>query len=141
FIWNIWYFKHALVDHLRSPLHTELIWYPLGIDLILYTYNFYHVLAAQPLALAANLPLASNITLLSSTMLSGYGAYLLVYYLLARHRRWDAATERPPFQPVLRSLYLLPATVAGLLFAFASNRSIYAALGHYDMVTTQWIPF
>ena len=31
--------------------------------------------------------------------------------------------------------------MAGLLFAFATNRAVYAALGHYDMVTTQWIPF
>jgi len=31
--------------------------------------------------------------------------------------------------------------LAGLLYAFGSNRAIYAALGHYDMVTTQWIPF
>ncbi len=35
----------------------------------------------------------------------------------------------------------LAAFVAGALFAFASNRAVYAALGHYDMVTTQWIPF
>ena len=33
------------------------------------------------------------------------------------------------------------AFAAGLLYAFASNRAIYATLGHYDMVTTQWIPF
>ncbi|MBK8049385.1 MAG: hypothetical protein IPK16_21075 [Anaerolineales bacterium] len=31
--------------------------------------------------------------------------------------------------------------VAGALFAFASNRAVYSALGHYDMVTTQWLPF
>ncbi len=35
----------------------------------------------------------------------------------------------------------LAAFVAGALYAFASNRAVYAALGHYDMVTTQWIPF
>ncbi len=28
-----------------------------------------------------------------------------------------------------------------MLYAFGSNRAIYAMLGHYDMVTTQWIPF
>ena len=35
----------------------------------------------------------------------------------------------------------LAAFLAGLIYAFASNRAIYAALGHYDMVTTQWLPF
>ncbi|MBK8049386.1 MAG: hypothetical protein IPK16_21080 [Anaerolineales bacterium] len=83
FVWNIWYFKHALIDNLRSPLQSDLIWYPLGIDLVLYTYNFYHVLVALPLALAVNLPFASNVTLLASTVLSGYGTWLLVVYLLA----------------------------------------------------------
>jgi len=125
FIWNIWYLKHSLVDQLSNPLHSELIWYPLGIDLVLYTYNFFHALIAQPLMLAINLPFASNSAVLLSTILSGYGTFLLVRYLT---RSSSQST-------------ILPAFVAGLLYAFASNRAIYAALGHYDMVTTQWIPF
>lgn len=126
FLWNVWYFKHSLVDGLQNPLYSELIWYPLGIDLILYTYNFFHALFAQPLMLAINLPFASNITLLLSTILSGYGTFLLVSYLL------QARTTRHA---------QLAAFIAGALYAFASNRAIYATLGHYDMVTTQWIPF
>ncbi|MCE7987866.1 MAG: hypothetical protein DYG89_42420 [Caldilinea sp. CFX5] len=126
FLWNIWYFKHSLIDLHQSPLHSELIWYPLGIDLILYTYNFFHALVAQPLMLAVNLPFASNIALLLSTILSGYGTFLLVSYLLTQH-----ATRNTHYA----------AFTAGALYAFASNRAIYATLGHYDMVTTQWIPF
>ena len=95
FVWNIWQFKHALIDNLQSPLHSELIWFPLGIDLILYTYNFYHVLAAMPLALAVNLPFASNITLLASTVLSGYGTWLLVSYLLKRVETGDWRLGQP----------------------------------------------
>ncbi len=140
FIWNIWYLKHTLIDQLSNPLHTELIWYPLGIDLVLYTYNFFHALIAQPLALAVNLPFGSNVALLLSTILSGYGTFLLVRYLLLKDRRLQGAPISPsPHVPVCSSLF--PAIIAGLLYAFASNRAIYAALGHYDMVTTQWIPF
>ncbi|MFN3979245.1 MAG: interleukin-like EMT inducer domain-containing protein [Caldilinea sp.] len=147
FVWNIWYFKHALIDSLQSPLHSELIWFPLGIDLILYTYNFYHVLAAMPLALAVNLPFASNVMLLASTVLSGYGTWLLVSYLLKRLEIGDwrlgyravSASQSPISN--LQSPVFLAAFVAGLVYAFASNRAVYAALGHYDMVTTQWIPF
>jgi len=153
FVWNIWYFKKALIDTLQSPLHSELIWFPLGIDLILYTYNFYHVLAAMPLMLATNLPLANNLTLLASTVLSGYGTALLVSYLLGKliiagarsahgrasaHGASAAALQQSP-DP--RSVVFGSAFVAGAIYAFASNRSVYAALGHYDMVTTQWIPF
>lgn len=133
FVWNIWYFKHALVDQLASPLHTELIWYPLGIDLILYTYNFFHALLAQPAALAVNLPFGSNLALVFSTVLSGYGTFLLVRYLLGRG--WSGLPRLSP------GASLLAAFGAGLLYAFGSNRAIYATLGHYDMVTTQWIPF
>ncbi len=128
FLWNIWYFKQTVVDSLQSPLHSELIWYPLGIDLILYTYNFFHALVAQPLLVAFNLPFASNIALLASTVLSGYGVFLLVTYLLKRNGHATHALAYAAF-------------AAGALYAFASNRAIYAALGHYDMVTTQWIPF
>ncbi|HAJ34078.1 MAG TPA: hypothetical protein DCL15_00080, partial [Chloroflexi bacterium] len=161
FIWNIWQFKHALIDNLQSPLHSELIWFPLGIDLVLYTYNFYHVLAAMPLALAVNLPLASNVTLLASTVLSGYGTWLLVGYLLMRLGDWeierlgDSPSDHPgapitqspahsaPQSPIsnLQSPIFWSAFAAGAVYAFASNRAVYAALGHYDMVTTQWIPF
>lgn len=128
FVWNIWYFKHAALDLLQSPLHSNLIYYPLGVDLILYTYNFYHVLASLPLALAINGVLASNVSLLMATALSGYGAWLLVRYLLARE---EVDARKAGWA----------ALVAGAVFAFASNRAVYAALGHYDMVTTQWIPF
>lgn len=135
FLWNIWYFKHTLLDGLQSPLHSELIWYPLGIDLILYTYNFFHAIIAQPLLVAVNLPFASNVALLTSTILSGYGTFLLVRYLFSR----SAPLTINNSQLIID--YSLPAFAAGALYAFASNRAIYAALGHYDMVTTQWIPF
>ena len=135
FLWNTWYFKHALVDALANPLHTELIWYPLGIDLVLYTYNFFHALVSQPLMLAVNLPFGSNVALLTSTVLSGYGTFLLVRYLLGR--RWAGRLGRD----LTPGAAVAAAFGAGLLYAFASNRAVYAMLGHYDMVTTQWIPF
>jgi hypothetical protein len=164
FVWNIWAFKDALIDNLANPLHSELIWYPLGIDLILYTYNFFHVAAALPWALAVNLPFGSNLALLASTVLSGYGTWLLVRSEIARGEGRGARGEPftihnsqftihnsgargegrgatltlSPSHPLTRDL---AAFLAGALYAFASNRAVYAALGHYDMVTTQWIPF
>ncbi|MBX3054247.1 MAG: hypothetical protein KF753_22430 [Caldilineaceae bacterium] len=138
FIWNIWYFKHALIDNLSTPLHSELIYYPLGIDLILYTYNFFNALIAQPLHLAVGLIFSSNVTVLFSTALSGYGAFLLARYLLLAERRRQTADGLIPSS---RHPVILSSLLAGILYAFASNRAIYATLGHYDMVTTQWIPF
>jgi len=134
FLWNIWYFKHALLDLHTSPLHSNLIWFPLGTNLTLYTFNFFNALVALPLDLAANLPLASNLTLLLSTILSGFGTYLLAFYVL---RRAFAAKVHTQNLHILR----LAAFLAGLVYAFGSNRAIYAALGHYNFVTSQWVPF
>jgi hypothetical protein len=130
FVWNIWYFKHALIDLRTSPLSSQLIWHPLGIDLILYTYNFFNAVIGMPLLLAFGPAVASNATVLLATFLSATGAYLLALDTL-RLAMPDAR------RPHLR----LAAAVAGIVYAFASNRAIYAALGHYDMVTTQWLPF
>lgn len=140
FVWNIWYFKYALIDNLSTPLHSDLIYYPLGMDLILYTYNFFNALIAQPLHLAAGLVFSSNATVLFSTALSGYGAFLLARYLLAADGRGQRA-DGGGLTPSSRHSVILSSLLAGTLYAFASNRAIYATLGHYDMVTTQWIPF
>ena len=139
FVWNTWWFKQAVVDQLSSPLHTDLLFFPLGIDLILHTYNLFNALLALPLQMVMGLPAASNLTLLISTILSGYGTFLLVRYLLGTSSReaGEAAPDWPP-GPWDRDLSAL---VAGLIYAFAANRAIYAAMGHYDMVTTQWLPF
>jgi hypothetical protein len=56
----------------------------------------------------------------------------------ARGEGRGAALTLSPSHPLTRDL---AAFLAGALYAFASNRAVYAALGHYDMVTTQWIPF
>lgn len=130
FLWNIWTFRHNLLDLGVSPLHSELIWYPLGIDLILHTYNFFNALLALPLTLAWGLAPASNLTLLLATVLSGYGTYLLARQLLVVGR----------WLPDGLLGHLIP-LLAGLIYAFGSNRAVYAALGHYDMVTTGCIPF
>jgi hypothetical protein len=149
FVWNIWYFKHALLDLRTSPLHSGLIWYPLGIDLILYTYNFFNALIALPLQLAFNLPTASNLSLLFATTMSGFGTYLLTCYVLrdafsvTDDPRTSTLPPRGTYHASRFTHYVLhlAAFLAGLIYAFASNRAIYAALGHYDMVTAQWLPF
>jgi len=126
FLWNIWWFNHSLLDLHTNPLFTDYIFYPLGISLALYTYNLFNALISLPLQPFLNLATISNLTLIFALVFSGYGTYLLVLYLL-RHRAGLA--------------HHCAAFLAGALYAFGSYRFVYAALGHYDMVTTQWIPF
>jgi hypothetical protein len=146
FLWNFWTFKHALIDQLSTPLHTDLIFYPVGMGLVMYTFNLLAAALALPLHLATgNIPLASNLINLASTALAGYGTFLLVLYLLhpqavnsqqltINGRPTPATFHLPPFT-------LAAAFIAGLIYAFASSRMVYLALGHYMIVTTQWLPF
>jgi len=126
FIWNIWRFKHNILDLQQSPLHTSDIFWPLGISLVLYTYNFLNALLGLPLLLGFNLPLAGNLTILFAYVCSGYGCYLLIRYLLR-----DQEPTRGH----------LAAFTGGAIYAFLASRAIFAALGHYDIVSTGFIPF
>jgi hypothetical protein len=134
FVWNMWWFKFSLLNLGQSPLHTDYIFYPLGIDLVLYTYNFFNALLGLPLQMVLPLPLASNLVILFAYVMSGYGGYLLVLYLLTRGRRTGMGQDGVLPRRVA-------AFVAGAAYAFAASRMIYAALGHYDMVTAEWFPF
>ena len=135
FAWNMWWFKFSLLDLQQSPLHTNYIFFPLGIDLVLYTFNFFNAMLGLPLLLVAGLPLASNLVILAAFVLSGYGGYLLACYLLAPHHAGGQGIARPHLLAVR-----IAAFIAGAAYAFAASRMIYAALGHYDMVTAQWFP-
>lgn len=131
FVWNMWWFKFSLLDLQQSPLHSDYIFYPLGIDLVLYTYNFFNAALGLPLQLVLPLPLASNLVILTAYVLSGYGGYLLLRYLLV-----SRPIERAYGWPLHGAAF-----VAGAAYAFAASRMVYAAIGHYDMVTAQWFPF
>ena len=48
FLWNIWYFKSALIDQHISPLFTDLTFYPLGMGLVMYTFNLMAAALALP---------------------------------------------------------------------------------------------
>ena len=136
FIWNMWWFKFSLLDLAQSPLHTAMTFYPLGIDLVSYTLNLFNGMLGLPLQLALPLPLASNLVILSTYVLGGFGGYLLVCYLFASDARNGGRSVRS-----LSLVHHVAAFVAGAVYAFTAARMIYAALGHYNVLTAQWFPF
>ena len=127
FLWNIWYFKHSLIDLHSNPFFTNLLYYPLGTKLILHTYAILNDAMAVPLTSVFPIPLASNLLLWLADVLSAYGTFLLALLLLPRS--------------LPRGTRTLAAIVGGIVYAFASNRAIYSAIGHYNLVSTAWIPF
>jgi len=156
FLWNMWWFKHSLLNLGQTPLESNYIFFPLGIKLTTYTFNLFNAAFGLPLQLAFSLPLASNLTLLFSFISSAYGMFLLSLYLLRRPethstlplvagQTGDRRPEPPHlFPPTPYSLLLTPypaAFAAGTVFAFSASRMMYAALGHYNFVTIQWFPF
>ena len=147
FVWNTWWFRYALFDLGQNPLYSTHTFYPLGISLVLYTYNLFNALISLPLQPFLSLPAISNLTFLLATVLSGYGTFLLIEYLV---RDGPASEDRERESPrsgqggkagVLSLLPLVAAFLGGAIYAFGSYRMIYAAIGHYDMWSTAWIPF
>lgn len=80
--WNLWWIKHSLVDQQLNPFQSGWMFYPIGINLAFYTLTILNGLLALPLQVALGLVTASNLVLLSSFVLSGYGAYLLALQVL-----------------------------------------------------------
>ncbi len=132
FIWSMWWFKHAALDLHHAIFFSQNIFYPLGMELILYSYNLMAAILALPLGLAVNWPFASNVLIGLNMVFSGLGAYLLAVWGLGHglgkeiaplnHRRWAGL-------------------VAALIYAFASNRMVYLALGHYNIQSWMFLPY
>lgn len=122
--WNLWWIKHSLVDQPQNPFLSRWMFYPIGINLAFYTLTPLNGMLSIALQSAWGLVPAANLTLLSSFVLSGYGAYLLARALIGRGRYAHSA-----------------AFLAGLLYAFSSAKLFYVALGQYNIASSQWIPF
>ncbi len=149
FVWNIWWFKHALLQLNQSPLASDFIFYPVGVNLALYTYTLFNAALALPLVPWLPLPLVSNLVTLFAFVVSAYGAYLLMKFLISACRfGFQIGTDNPKSK--IKNFYPEPAEglksemaalAAGIAYAFTTSKFVYAAIGHYDMVGTEWIPF
>jgi hypothetical protein len=125
--WNLWWVRYALLDLGRSPIYTNYMFYPIGLNLAFYTLTYLNAFLSIPLQFTLGLVPAANVNLILSFVLSGYGVYLLVAYLLRRGRgaNWQFVA---PF-------------VAGALYAFSANKFLYASLGQFNIASSHWIPF
>ncbi len=130
YVWNNWWFKHAVFDLGTNPFQTDYIFYPVGTSLVLYTLTLLHLLLGLPIQLVFGLIPASNAELLFALVVSGFGTWLLVRYLIRTAGSASSSAIRD-----------LAAFAAGALFAFSSSRFVYASLGHYNVVATEWVPF
>ncbi|MBI4787534.1 MAG: hypothetical protein HY782_10860 [Chloroflexi bacterium] len=128
FVWSQWWFKHALFDLDTNLLATRLVFYPLGLDLAAFTMLWAHAVIGLPVQLAFGVVPATNAAVLATFVLGAFGMYLLARHLMRNSGFADLSTH-------------LAALVAGAAFVFTSSRMVYAALGHYNILATQWLPF
>jgi hypothetical protein len=124
--WNLWWVKHALVDQPQNVFQVGWQFWPIGINLAFYTLTVLNGMLSVPVQAVSGVVPAYNLLLLSSFVLSGLGAYLLSReFLRGKHGRaaeWAAFT-------------------GGALYAFASAKLFYAALGQGNIASSQWAPF
>lgn len=132
--WNLWWINERLVHQVTFDIfHVDWMFHPIGINLGFYTLTPLNGLLSVPLQGAFSLIITNNLILLSSFVLGGLGVYLLVQQELSI---WQSYSPRPHRRHVQ-----LAAFVAGTLYAFASAKLFYAALGQFNIASSQWVPF
>jgi hypothetical protein len=128
--WNLWWVKWSLIDQGGNPFDCRYMFYPLGINLAFYTLTVLNGCLSIPLQAIFGLVTVSNLLLLSSFVLGGYGAFLLALDVI-----------RPLRLGHHRSAAYAAAGLAGLIYAFSSSKLFYASLGQFNIASSQWIPY
>ena len=163
--WNLWWVKHALVDQPQNPFACAWQFWPVGINLAFYTLTLLNGMLSVPLQAFFGVIPAYNLLLLSSFVLSGMGGYLLCREFLGgvdketrirgnteTRKQGDKETRKPGNKETRKQggclvylstcllVYLGP-FLGGALYAFASAKLFYAALGQGNIASSQWVPF
>jgi hypothetical protein len=146
--WNLWWARHAFVDTPQNPFNVAWQFWPVGINLAFYTLTLLNGLLGIPLQLAFGVIPTYNLLLLSSYAIGGFGAYLLCMDVLGAvdkdtSRQGDKEKGRQGKRGAREWSAALPlaAFLGGALYAFASSKMFYAALGQGNIASSQWIPF
>lgn len=153
--WNLWWVPYSLVNLGSSPIYTNYMFFPIGLNLGFYTLTYLNAFLAIPFQFAFGIIPAANINLILSFTLSGFGAYLLVTYLLRRmslrgdglcrtkqsHSRAQIASSQSALLAMTTAPMTAAAFAAGLVYAFSANKFLYASLGQFNIASSQWIPF
>ncbi len=161
-LWNLWWVKQALATGQFNFYHTDLLYFPEGVNLYFHTLALTAGIMSLPLQLVGfNLLASYNLVMLSSFVLAGYGTFLLCHYLIADcglriadlddvsegRRQWAVGSNNPKSkiqnpksaQSAIRNP-LWPAFIGGIVFAFAPYHFAHM-FGHLNLTMVQWIPF
>jgi len=122
FWWNLWWVKYSIWNLRASPFWCDYLMYPHGINAVFqapsYLYGFLCIPVQLVLGFEKGVALGTNLILIGSTMLSGWGAWLL-----AKRVTGDSKA----------------AFVAGCAFAFTPFRFWHT--GRFHMICTELVVF
>lgn len=142
--WNFWWVKYALLNLAQNPFQSDYLFYPVGINLAFYTLTVLNAVTSLPLTLNLGVVAASNFHTLFTFVSGGYGAFLLVRYVLMTTHRIEGrgdASQPPPLPHSPAPLLFFSAALAGGFYAFASSKLFYVALGQFNIASSHWIPW
>ena len=116
-VWNLWWMKYAVFHLGQSPMSTNYLFYPEGVNLVFHSLPKVLGLVSLPLQFVAGITIAYNTIVVLTFVLTGLATYWLAYYLLG---------ER------------LPAFLAGAFFAFSPFR--WGQRPHLQLLSTMLMP-
>jgi hypothetical protein len=118
-LWNLWWFRHALVDLGQSPFDCRFLLHPYGVNLWFHTLSPFHGLIGVLLQAFGSLAAAQNAMLILDLTAAGVCSFALAIRL---------------------GLGYAGAGVAGALYAFSPPVFAHLYAGHFDLVATFWLP-
>lgn len=119
YVWNIWLFRHEIVEHARFPLFTrEILSLAPRVDLSLHNYTLFADLLAFPLIPFLGVTVTFNVVYLALQAITGWTMFLLARVVIGR----DAE-----------------AWLVGALFAF-SPLLVARGTAHFSLVAAAPLP-
>lgn len=127
--WSLWWLKFAIFNRGSSPLFSDYVFYPLGLNLVAYTPTFLHGVISLPLQFLFGVIVAQNLLVLFSLAVGGFGTFLFVQQVLAQIGIREDSKRT------------IAAALAGAVYAFGAWHLNYLVAGHFMLLSNEWLPF
>ncbi len=121
-IWNLSWFKTAVLDRHTNPYYTNLLYYPYwskGLPLVFHNLQPLNGLLALPVTATGGPLMAFNFIALFTFISTGFTAYLLAFYLLKNRGA---------------------ALLAGAFYSFAPLHFGYFRFSNMETMSLEWMP-
>jgi len=118
-LWNLWWFRHAVVDLHQSPFDCRHVFYPYGANLWFHSLSPVRGVIGLGMLSVLSLPATQNTILLLDLVAAGVCAYLLARQLGLGHGG---------------------AFLAGAIYAFSPGSFGHLYAGNFEQLSTFWLP-